>query len=264
MHGLSVTDQVRMFMVAPSSHLEKKSFIAVVADVCAVECAEVANIRKIMFKTKFPATPTPATPTPATPTPATPIQETIIPIAAARFGERMLNWRDKEACGIPLLGMFAVELAQQLTEILSVEFKADMEFPVIADKIKQGKKPSCDTAVCAVTTCDKPVILYEYKPTVDLRYEHVKTDDLMKVLLQGFYCLRQYRVHTVIQCLTDLNQWYYFRLDDVPGTRARAKVQYSWYKEFHGMDVKSHVCFLHPVIQSNTRVTVQPAVLSNS
>ena len=105
--------------------------------------------------------------------------------------------------GIPLLGMFAAELAQQLTEILDVELKVDMEFPVIVDKVNPGQKSASYAAVCAVMTCKKPVILYEYKPTVDTRHEHVKTDDLMEVLLQGFYCLRQYRVHTVIQCLTD-------------------------------------------------------------
>ena len=37
------------------------------------------------------------------------------------FEEKMLNFRDKEACGIPLLGMFVVELAQQLTKTLDAE-----------------------------------------------------------------------------------------------------------------------------------------------
>lgn len=34
----------------------------------------------------------------------------------------------------------------------------------------------------------------------------------MEVLLQGYYCLNQHKVDTVIQCLTDLDKWYYFRL----------------------------------------------------
>lgn len=77
----------------------------------------------------------------------------------------MLNFRDKETCGIPLLGMFVVELAQQLTKILDADFKVDMEFMVVVDKIKSGQKPAADTAVCAIAmTTNKPVTL---KPIVD-------------------------------------------------------------------------------------------------
>ena len=77
----------------------------------------------------------------------------------------MLNWRDKEACGIPLLGTFAMDLAEQLSQKQEVEFRTDMEFPVVTDKLKQGKKPACDSAVWAILMKrELPVVLYEYKP----------------------------------------------------------------------------------------------------
>ena len=107
----------------------------------------------------------------------------------------------------------------------------------------------------STATANKPVILYEYKPVVDTRYNYVNKDYLMEVLLQGYYCLCQYHVHAVIQCLTDLNQWYYFRVDHVPGRKV-SHVKYSWYHQFQGMDVKSHVCFLQDVVPSLQPINV--------
>ena len=38
----------------------------------------------------------------------------------------MLNLIDKEACGLPLLGAFAVELADHLARAMSLDIKADL------------------------------------------------------------------------------------------------------------------------------------------
>ena len=76
-----------------------------------------------------------------------------------------------------------------------------MQFPVINEKVKRGVKPSYDAAVCAIVSLDgglSPVILYEYKPTVDTREDHVDPHDLMEVVLQGYYCLRQYSKQSYI------------------------------------------------------------------
>lgn len=128
----------------------------------------------------------------------------------------MLYVGEKEACGSPLLGMLCVYLAEQLhTKFPGNVFKAEMEFPVIVDKIKRGAKPFCDGNVCVILNVElcskKPLILYEYKPVVDPWIERVNNHSLMEVLIQGFYCLDQYRVSTVIQCLTDLQQWYFLK-----------------------------------------------------
>ena len=89
----------------------------------------------------------------------------------------MLNLINKEACGIPLLAVFAAELADHLALAMSLEIKADMQFPVVKEKTgKPGTKPACDGAICAIVSAFNtvaPLILYEYKPTVDTRCDHV-------------------------------------------------------------------------------------------
>ena len=94
---------------------------------------------------------------------------------------------EKEACGIPLLGAFVSILVGQLTKKGTIDFKLDMEFPVVRDKVKHGTKPASDGAICAIVSCDseyRPVVLYEYKPRVDTRLDYVGCHDLMELLLQ--------------------------------------------------------------------------------
>ena len=121
-----------------------------------------------------------------------------------------------------------------------------MEFPVVVETTKSGSKPSCDGNICVPLRNAKPLILYEYKPVVDMRMNSVDHRSLMEVLIQGVYCLNQYRVSTVIQCLTDLQQSYYFGVDKVGSTQ----VKYTWYKGFHDeiLNLKTHLDFLYPVI----------------
>ena len=65
----------------------------------------------------------------------------------------MLNLINKEACGIPLLAVFAAELADHLALAMSLEIKADMQFPVVKEKTgKPGTKPACDGAICAIVS----------------------------------------------------------------------------------------------------------------
>ena len=153
-----------------------------------------------------------------------------------------------EACGYLLIRTFCVNLAEQRTiKIPQTDFKADIEFPVIVDKLKPGNKPSCDGPICAIVCSNVkkivPLILYEYKSVVDVRLEKVNHHSLMEVLIQGYYCLCQYNARTVIQCLTDLGQWYYFRVDKV----SSAKLKYAWYKSIseRKLSLKSHLDFLH-------------------
>ena len=202
------TDELRYFLLAPSKRLDDTSFVQVLDAVfhtsgytSGVPIAEVGDIQKIMFSN------------PETSSSATSSLTTI----TNTFAKRMLNLINKEACGIPLLGVFAAELADHLALAMSLEIKADMEFPVVKEKTgKPGTKPACDGAICAIVSCASkisPLILYEYNPTVDPRCDHVNHHDLMEALIQAFYCLHQYHVSTVLLCLTDMKQWYYFRAD---------------------------------------------------
>ena len=89
-------------------------------------------------------------------------------------------------------------------------FEADMEFPLVVDKVKPGVKPASDAAVVVAITSKstKPILLYEYKPVVDTRLDYVERHHIMEVLIQAYYCLYQHEVPTFIHCLTDLHQWY--------------------------------------------------------
>ena len=157
--------------------------------------------------------------------------------------------QDKEANGTPLLGLFTLCLTNELTKNIDQMFKLEMQFPVIVDRVKKGTKPACDGAICAILTLDKivPVILYEYKPKVDPRTHFVDHHDLMEMVIQGYYCLHQYETRTILQCLTDLYQFYYFKVDLVNG----GKLKFTWYKSIceDNLNAESHLNFLQPIIK---------------
>ena len=160
----------------------------------------------------------------------------------------------KEANAYPLLGMFSLCIAKELTNNISGhQFKIDTQFPVVKEKVKFGVKPSCDAATCAIVSLDgdlSPVILYEYKPTVDRREDHVDPHDLMEVVLQGYYCLRQYSKQTILHCLMDLTQFCYFKVDG-QGQQFEMKLKYTWYKSMYEteLSIESHLKFLQPIVK---------------
>ena len=102
---------------------------------------------------------------------------------------KMKEFRERDACGLPLLGSFTIALVEGLEQLeRSWCFYATMEFPVIVEKIKSGVKPACDAAVVAIVDGnEKPLVLFEYKPAVDPRKDLLGRQDLMEVLIQGYY-----------------------------------------------------------------------------
>ena len=137
--------------MAPSSTLDEKSFNAVVGALLQQEgddsvIAEFADIWKLMFATSYQP-PQASRLDPATST-ETPNPDVVTDITTV-FMEKMLHLREKEACGSPLLGVLRVYLAKQLhIKMPENNFKVEMEFPLIIEKIKRGSKPSCDGTVC--------------------------------------------------------------------------------------------------------------------
>ena len=156
--------------------------------------------------------------------------------------KRILHFGNKEASGMPLFSAYLLEFAEQLSERRQTYYTVDLEYH------KPGQKPACDGAVCAtiMRSGDKkptnhPQVLYKYKPVVDTRFMSVNPSHLMEVLIQGYYCLHQYELKSIIHCLTDLEQWYYFHFT-LEGDR---KVMCTWYNEFNSESkVASHVHFL--------------------
>ena len=143
---------------------------------------------------------------------------------------------------MPLFSAYLLEFAVQLSERRQRNYTVDLEFPVVK---KRGQKPACDGAVCATIMRsdgkNHPQVLYEYKPVVDTRFMSVNPNHLMEVLIQGYYCLHQYEPKSIIHCLTDLDQWYYFHFT----LEEDRTVMCTWYNEFNSESkVASHVHFL--------------------
>ena len=242
-NDLSVVDRIHLFDWAPSTTMTLQNFKEVLEDlVWGCRQFERTDLNKALFRNKFTHPPPP--PQPSSSDQASTSQPAI------PATELFLHFRVKEASGIPLLGTMLAEFARNLSAQGRVAYKVDLEFPVIISTIKRGQRPACDGALCAslLQTSDlggtRPQVLYEYKPRVDTRLMAVDPNDLMEVVLQGYYCLCQYKLETVLHCLTDLQQWYYFQLK-----REDNKVRCLWYTEFHSetpekVAVSSHVHFL--------------------
>ena len=148
----------------------------------------------------------------------------------------MKEFREREACGLPLL-LFTIGLVEGLERLeRSWCLYATMEFPVVVDKLKPGVKPACDAAVVAIVDGnEKPVVLFDYKPTVHPRKEVLVRQDLMEVLIQGYYSLYQHGVSSIVHCLTDLEQFDYFKMEKA-GTR---KMRRSWNFFLSEQDIKN-------------------------
>ena len=125
-------------------------------------------------------------------------------------------------------------------------FLSDMEFPVVTQSLKPGVKPCCDGSVAVIMDGElRPLVLYEYKPVVDPRSQSVDVNHLMEVAIQGYYCLHQHKVCTVVQCLTDLYQWYYFKAVKT----TYSKLHTEWYGSIYKtQDLEGHIKFLLPVV----------------
>lgn len=202
------------------------------------------DIKKVMFSTPYNSSQSPTTQPPNQPPTTQPTTNNPVTFAdiSTYFKDVLLySTPKKEATGIPLVGMFAANVARLLNQILKQDFKIDMEFPVVKDRKMPGHPPACDAAICAVVVQTQPLVLYEYKSVVDPRSASIEIHDLMEVLLQGYYCLRYYKRSTILQCLTDLDQWWYFKVTLV----GQDKLTYMWYNH---ESTANHINFLAKTI----------------
>ena len=160
---------------------------------------------------------------------------------------KMMELREREACGLPILGSFTIALVEGLEQLeRSWCFYATMEFPVIVEKIKSGVKPACDAAVVAIVDgSKKPLVLFEYKPVVHTRKYSLGRQDLMEVLIQGYYCLYQHDVSSIVHCLTDLEQFYYFKMEKAE----MRKMRISWNFSLSKQSLNAHLNFWYPILK---------------
>lgn len=234
-----------MFMLAPSTRLEENAYLKVASVLFEDGIEYVGLIRSLVFSSPYIST----SPTPST-SQEIPELTKMMKMLNELYSFYMPGLKVKEACGTPLLGDFSVCLAKVLTTLHEHNtYTAEMEFTLIKEKLKSGAKPSCDAAI-AVTTAvvnkTTPVLLFEYKPAVDTRETFVDHHSLMETLIQGYYCLYQHQVHSIIHCLTDMFQWYYFKLE----REKFSKMKVAWYHSIFEkeLNLQTHVNFLHPLM----------------
>lgn len=230
-----------MFLLPPSKRLDETEYVQVANALFEDDVALIEGVRTLAFSTSY----TPPNPPPPT-SKVTPQLVSSMKFIDEKYASLMADVRSSKACGIPLLGTFALYLADALTDT-DQTLKVVMEFAVIKDKVKVGAKPSCDGAIAAIVSNTKiPILLFEYKPVVDTRWDHVDQHSLMETLIQGYYCLHQYKVHSVVHCLTDMFQWYYFKLERVRSS----KLKVAWYHciSERNLNLPTHVDFLQPIV----------------
>lgn len=225
-----------MFLLAPSTRLDNAAYIKVANVLFEDKIALVNQARSLVFSSLY-SYPTSTSTSQVT---LTPDLKNFVKTSHEVNASFMINLAMKEACGIPLLGTIAMCLAKALTSVIPGHtFKAEMEFAV-KDKLKKGVKPSCDGAVAALRSeSNMPVLLFEYKPVVDTRIGYLDPHSLIETLIQGYYCLYQHELCSVVHCLTDMCQWYYFKLEKVRPSKLKVK----WY---HGifeneLNLQTHV-----------------------
>ena len=171
----------------------------------------------------------------------------------AAYSNNMLSMGSSEPCGVPLLGHSSVLLCDLLNKESSTKkFALLMEYSVVTTALP-GKNPSADAAVLSVVSNNQPLLLYEYKPVVDVRRLSVNAQHLMELLIQGFYCLRNKGITKLLHCLTDLYAWHYFMLS--LNESCQGLIIIEWSKTFvYGSplqpSVREHYNFLAAYLQS--------------
>ena len=123
---------------------------------------------------------------------------------------KTLRLRLEETAGYTILRIQAGFFATVVSKELAKNFSYQNQY-VVARNSNPGNNPSTDTAVLILNGNYKPKIVYEYKPVVHHTMDGVDVLALTEALLQANYVLKYHKVTSVLQCLTDLEKWHYFK-----------------------------------------------------
>ena len=140
--------------------------------------------------------------------------EAIIHVLAEQ-AKRTKDVHTTECASYTMLGILCVHFASTLAAAFQKEFKYVNQFRVTKTS-KSGPPPQTDSAVALVLAkggCT-PRILYECKTTIPHYPTQIPDGDLIEVLLQGYYCLKYYKLNRLMVCLTDLTVWHYMLIEN--------------------------------------------------
>ncbi len=79
---------------------------------------------------------------------------------------------------------------------------------------KYNREEEDDKCISYVVHSGKiPRMLYECKTNLGRNPLQLNSEDIIELLLQGYYCLQNYNVTKMLICLTDLCEWHYMLIE---------------------------------------------------
>lgn len=188
----------------------------------------------------------------------------------------------KEASSYTILGIFCVFLAEAMQNIHGREYKYLPQLAVAKNNLP-GQNPSADASLISedepepdnvsaalveaassehTTSIGElgnffPRVLYECKPTLSPYLKLVSNKAMIESLLQANYCLRFYKLTSVLACVTDLVSWYYYQVESVSPEVSLSSVKMkitAYYKIEHSIPLQKdelvkHLSFLSHVLK---------------
>ena len=125
------------------------------------------------------------------------LNEAVIRVLAEQ-AKRSRDVHTTECASYTMLGILCVHFASTLAAAFQMEFEYVNQFRVTKTS-KSGPPPQTDSAVALVVGggCI-PRILYECKTIVASFCNQIADGDLIEVLLQGYYCLKYYKLNRLM------------------------------------------------------------------
>ena len=117
-------DKVKLFLLAPSTRLDKPTYVKVANALFEDSVAIPEQARSLVFSSLYTSTSRTSSTIQVTPE-----LTSLVKMVHELSASSMLDLKVKEACGIPLLGAIAMSLAVALTNVIpNHTYKAEMEF----------------------------------------------------------------------------------------------------------------------------------------
>lgn len=127
----------------------------------------------------------------------------------------------EESAGYILLGILMVFFALCVSDELNEPYKFHNQHGVAINS-NPGPNPSTDSALVSLRLRRVPLsshklpwttkVVYEYKLAVNQKLNFVQPKFLIELFMQSYYAMKYESITTLLACLTDLNNWHYFKL----------------------------------------------------
>ncbi len=140
--------------------------------------------------------------------------------------------QQQKAASYPSLALWCIYITRTLSnQFRDNTYKYGNQFSVVRTS-KRGPPAQTDSCVVLIGST-VPRFLYECKPQLSPNVEQLSSKHIIEVLLQGYYCVKHYKVSKMFVCLTDLADWHYMRIE-----LKDSKIAITGYKHIAGINKK--------------------------